>query len=224
MPRTALLIGALLACFGSAGCESGGGSPVPLPPCGWSKLVRVVDGDTIVVRLAGEEETVRYIGVDTPETSHPTRGVEPFGPEATAANRALVEGRRLCLERDITIRDRYGRLLRYVWREDGTLINEALLAQGMAQVVTYPPDVKYVESRFLPAQAEARNAGLGIWADWTPGATATEAACFRPGENACDCGDFATRASAQAFHDTHDPDDLNRLDVDGDGLVCESLP
>lgn len=212
------------------------GTATALPACAWAEAVRVIDGDTIVVLIAGAEDTVRYIGVDTPETVHPTRGVEPFGLEASAANRALVEGRRVCLESDITNRDRYGRLLRYAWLEDGTLVNEALLALGLAQVVTYPPDVKYVEPRYLPAQRAAREAGLGIWSGTAPGAMSTPAApatpggsaaapaCYQAGWNSCDCGDFATRAAAQAFHDALDPGDVNRLDADRDGFVCESLP
>lgn len=261
MVRASLLLCALLAAIAAAGCQPPDdpeGSPASprrsatagrpytvvskappassLPACTWAETVRVIDGDTIVVRIAGAEDTVRYIGVDTPETSHPTKGVEPFGAEATAANRTLVEGRRICLESDITERDRYSRLLRYAWLENGTMVNEALLALGLAQVVTYPPDVKYVESRYLPAQRAAREAGLGIWSGTAPGALSTPAptptpggrvappACYQPGRNTCDCKDFTTHASAQAFHDALDPGDINRLDADRDGLVCESLP
>ena len=84
-------------------------------------VVRVVDGDTIVVDRGRGEEHIRYIGVDTPETVIP-KPVEAFGREASAANRALVEGRQVVLERDISEVDRYGRLLRYVWLADGTSV------------------------------------------------------------------------------------------------------
>ncbi|MBK6661762.1 MAG: thermonuclease family protein [Thermoflexaceae bacterium] len=134
-----------------------------LPACQWADVSRVVDGDTIVVRIAGTEDRVRYIGVDTPETVDPRKPVQAFGPEATALNKSLVQGQRVCLEKDITDRDRYGRLLRYVWLADGRLVNEELLLAGFATVVTYPPDVKYVESRYLPAQRAAREAGRGLW-------------------------------------------------------------
>jgi len=134
-----------------------------LPACQWADVSRVVDGDTIVVRIAGTEDRVRYIGVDTPETVDPRKPVQAFGPEATALNKSLVQGQRVCLEKDITERDRYGRLLRYVWLADGRLVNEELLLAGLATVVTYPPDVKYVESRYLPAQRAAREAGRGLW-------------------------------------------------------------
>lgn len=212
-------------------------TPVPsasLPTCQWADVVRVIDGDTIAVTIDGRQDTVRYIGVDTPETRHPTRGVEPFGREASAYNSQLLQDGRVCLEKDITERDRFDRLLRYAWLEDGTFVNEALLLAGLARVVTYPPDVRYVESRYLPAQQQARDAGLGIWGD-APPPTPTEAApspvtagpppaCYVAGQNTCDCSDFATHAEAQAFHDTYDPTDINRLDGDGDGQACESLP
>lgn len=151
---------ALLACE-VAGVEPG--TTTPLPACDWAKVVRVTDGDTIRVKLDGREERVRYIGVDTPEVAGSPAGAEPFGAEASKANREMVEDERVCLERDITERDRYGRLLRYVWLADGTLVNEELLRLGLAQVITYPPDVKYVESRYLPAQDEAQAAGRGMW-------------------------------------------------------------
>ena len=127
-----------------------------------AQVVRVIDGDTIDVVIDGVQFRVRYIGVDTPETHHPSRGVEPFGFEATEANRALVEGKTVYLEKDISETDRYGRLLRYVWLADGRMVNEVLTAEGYAQVSTYPPDVKYQEA-FLTAQREARDQGRGLW-------------------------------------------------------------
>ena len=133
-------------------------------------VVAVVDGDTIKIDRGQGIERVRYIGVDTPETVHPSKPVEFMGKEASAANKALVEGREVLLERDLTELDRYGRLLRYVWVEDPsspsglTFVNAALLAGGFAQVVTYPPDVRYVDL-YLDAQREAREQGRGLWAD-----------------------------------------------------------
>ena len=120
----------------------------PTGPTQTATVVRVVDGDTIVVDRGQGPERVRYIGVDTPETVHPSKPVEAFGHEASEANRALVEGRKVVLERDISEVDRYGRLLRYVWLRDGdawSLVNLELVKRGFAQVVTYPPDVKYVD-------------------------------------------------------------------------------
>jgi micrococcal nuclease len=95
-----------------------------------ARVVRVVDGDTIVVSLAGREERVRYIGVDTPETVKPGAPVECFGKKASARNKALLPpGTEVRLDRDAEERDRYGRLLAYVYRaRDGLFVNASLAA------------------------------------------------------------------------------------------------
>ena len=126
-----------------------------------AKVIKVIDGDTIEVLLQGQQYRVRYTLVNTPETHHPTKGVEPFGPEAAEANRRLVAGKTVRLEKDVSETDQYGRLLRYVY-VDGLLVNEELLRLGMAQVATFPPDVKYVD-RFLATQKAAQEAGVGMW-------------------------------------------------------------
>ena len=122
---------------------------------------RVVDGDTIYVRLASGVEKVRYIGVDTPEVHHPTRGEEPGGPEATEVNRRLLGHDPVRLETDVQLRDRYGRLLAYVWVGD-VMVNAELVRLGYAQVMTIPPNVRYQEI-FVKLQREAREAGRGLW-------------------------------------------------------------
>ncbi|MCI0407280.1 MAG: thermonuclease family protein [Acidobacteria bacterium] len=127
------------------------------------KVVRVVDGDTIdVCCLQGKEERVRYIGVNTPETHHPTKGIEYYGREAAAANRRLVEGKTVRLEFDVQLRDPYRRLLAYVYLEDGTFVNAWLVEHGYAQVMTVPPNVKH-QDLFLSCQQAAREAGRGLW-------------------------------------------------------------
>jgi endonuclease YncB( thermonuclease family) len=136
----------------------------PRPPASdlvEAQVTRVVDGDTIEVLIDGVEYRLRYIGIDTPETKHPTSGVEPFGPEASQANSELVEGKTVLLERDVSEVDRYGRLLRYVYVDD-LMVNEELLRRGLARVATFPPDVKYVD-RFLEVQRAAQKAGMGMW-------------------------------------------------------------
>jgi len=122
-------------------------------------VARAVDGDTVV--LVGGER-VRYIGVDTPELHHPKRPVEAYAREAWAFNRRLVEGKQVRLEFDVQRRDRYGRLLAYVFLEDGTFVNAELIQQGYAQILTIPPNVKYQE-RFLVWQRQAREARRGLW-------------------------------------------------------------
>jgi micrococcal nuclease len=129
-------------------------------------VVRIVDGDTIHVRLGERIEKVRYIGVDTPEIHHPARGEEPGGRAAALVNRELVDGRRVRLELDVQARDRYGRLLAYVWVEE-TMVNAELVRRGFAQVMTVPPNVRH-QSLFVRLQREARDAGRGLWSARLP--------------------------------------------------------
>ena len=127
-----------------------------------ARVVEVVDGDTIRVKMNGRIYTVRYIGIDTPELHHPNKPVEYFAKEAYEANRKLVEGKTVILEKDISETDRYGRLLRYVYVGD-VFVNAYLVEQGYAKVATFPPDVKHAEL-FRRLEKEAREAGRGLWA------------------------------------------------------------
>jgi micrococcal nuclease len=104
---------------------------------------------------------VRYIGIDTPETVHPTIPDEPIGKEASDMNRRPVEGKRVRLEKDVSETDQYGRLLRYIYVND-MFVNAELVRLGYVQVTTYPPDVKYQEL-FLELQREAQMANRGLW-------------------------------------------------------------
>jgi micrococcal nuclease len=141
MTRIALLAVALTACL--AQDLSG-------------PVVRVIDGDTIVVQLDGTREHVRYIGIDTPEMDDERPEIRRRAVAAKEANARLVGGRRVRLELDVERRDRYGRLLAYVWVGD-TLVNEALVRAGHAAPYTVPPNVKYAD-RFLAAARGARRA------------------------------------------------------------------
>ncbi len=115
---------------------------------------RVIDGDTIELDSG---EHVRYIGIDTPEM----RPLEAWAEAATKANRELVEGKTVLVVPGVQQRDRYGRLLAYVWVDD-VFVNEELVRRGYARVATYPPNVRYQE-RFLAAEREARGADRGLW-------------------------------------------------------------
>lgn len=148
-----------------------GPSPSPLPREERGEdlvgaVVRVVDGDTVWVRLAGGVEKVRYIGIDAPETSHPTRGEEPGGRAATLVNSRLVGDRTVRLEPDVQRRDRYGRLLAYVWvaAPDGgeLMVNAELVRLGYAAVLTVPPNVRHAEL-FRKLAIEAREHRRGLW-------------------------------------------------------------
>ena len=125
---------------------------------------RVVDGDTVVIHLSGRDEDVRLIGIDTPETVDPRKPVQCFGKEASRRTAALLpQGTAVRLERDVEARDRYGRLLAYVFRvDDGTFVNLALAEEGYALSLTIPPNVAYAD-QFAGAAADARRAGRGLW-------------------------------------------------------------
>jgi len=137
-----------------------GGSPADQ---GVARVERVVDGDTIKVVLDGREETVRYIGVDTPETKKPGTPVQCFGTRASAENERLVEGQGVRLVVGAEPRDRYGRLLAYVRRaNDGAFVNERLLRGGFARTLTIAPNDRYA-ARFRLIEDSARAARAGLW-------------------------------------------------------------
>ena len=124
------------------------------------KVIHVTDGDTIKVE---GEKVIRYIGIDTPETVHPSKPVQCYGREASAKNKGLVEGKEVMLEKDVSELDKYGRQLRYVWIGN-ILVNEYLVREGYAQSSSYPPDVKY-QDRFVEAQRLARQEAKGLWGE-----------------------------------------------------------
>lgn len=131
---------------------------------GLYEVLRVVDGDTIEIDYNGEKEKVRLIGVDTPESVHPDAEKNTdYGKTAAEFTTEKLEGQLVSLEFDVEQRDKYGRLLAYVYL-DGQMFNSLLLEEGHAMVSTYPPNVKYADL-FLEQQQEAREAGVGLWAD-----------------------------------------------------------
>lgn len=131
------------------------GPPGPIRETSPCTIQRVTDGDTIECAEVGR---VRLIGMDTPELSQ-----EPYGRLAAEALAALTPvGSRVELERDVELRDRYGRMLAYVWL-DGAQVNWVLVRQGWALLATYPPNVQYVDW-YTEAQRRAREDGVGLWA------------------------------------------------------------
>ena len=127
------------------------------------RVERVVDGDTFVAAVGGRRERVRIIGVDTPETVAPNRPVEPYGRQASDFAKKELTGQTIRLAGDAEPRDRYGRLLAYVWLADGTFWNALLAAEGYAQQLTIPPNVTYADL-FRRLVAEARQHDRGLWA------------------------------------------------------------
>jgi micrococcal nuclease len=180
------------------------------------QVERVIDGDTIDVRIGDETYRVRYIGMDTPEVG------DPFAREATELNRELVQGQTATLVKDVSETDRYGRLLRYVFVGD-TFVNYELVAQGLAMASTYPPDVACAQT-FVEAQREAVAAGVGLWA-------AGEGSAAPPPADGCDpsypticipspppdldCRDIPYRRFRVL------PPDPHNFDGDHDGIGCE---
>lgn len=177
-------------------------------------VVRVIDGDTIDVAVPGRTERVRLIGIDTPEVG------DCHAKQATAKLASLILGKRVRLEADRSqgSRDRYGRLLRYVRMvPHGTNVNERLVAGGYAREYTYDDPYRH-QAAFKAAERAARAAGKGLWG-------ACPATPSPPVDRNCD--DFATQAKAQAYFDSRGGSktrNVDGLDGDGDGVVCEALP
>ncbi len=129
-------------------------------------VTRVVDGDTLAIDYNGVREKVRLIGINTPETVDPRKPVECFGKEASNRMKDLVEGKKVYLETDSTQgeRDKYGRLLAYIYLEDGQMVNRKMLAEGYAYEYTYLRPYKY-QQEFKDFQIFAKNSKVGLWAD-----------------------------------------------------------
>jgi len=211
---------------------------------------RVIDGDTIEL---DNGQKVRYIGIDTPETVHPSIPVQCFGQEASNKNKELVEGKMIRMEKDVSETDRYGRLLRYIY-VDNLFVNDYLVRNGYAYADTVPPDVKYSD-QFVKAQQEARENNRGLWLgcpsqnailnntntsnnqsanqnnnnnqqnNSTPGPT-SNTSNYICSYNAYNCTDFTTHAEAQAVYEYCGGvnNDIHQLDRDKDGQACETLP
>jgi micrococcal nuclease len=174
-----LLVALLAGCDGYLGGGGGGAGKAPgdlatsaTERAAWpdppkdavaAKVERVVDGDTFIASVRSRRERIRVIGVDTPESVDPNRPDEPFGKEASDFAKHYLNGETVRLAGDAEPRDRYGRMLAYVWLRDGTFWNALLAAEGYAQQLTIPPNVTYA-SLFRSLVSEARRNNRGLWA------------------------------------------------------------
>lgn len=140
-----------------------GGYPTPDPGVRELKVARVVDGDTVQLLEGGKRFSVRLIGIDTPETVHPSKPVECYGPEASAYLKGLLTGKVVAYGEDPTqgATDKYGRGLGYLWFE-GRLVNQVMVQRGLAREYTYAKPYRY-QREFRAAEASARAAKLGLW-------------------------------------------------------------
>lgn len=198
MKRFALV---LLALFSFASAER----------LGPYEVIRVVDGDTLRLLIDGRSEPVRLLGIDTPETVHPFKPIEPYGPEASAYLKSLVSGRLVYLETDERLRDRYNRLLAYVFLEDDTHVNLELVEAGLAYMLTIKPNVRYVPL-YRAASQGAASVNKALWGQY---------ALPFVDRN---CRDFATQAEAQAFYEGAKPGNRHRLDANRNDEACQHLP
>jgi micrococcal nuclease len=128
------------------------------------RVVRIVDGDTVKVRIGDSTHTVRYIGVDTPESVKPNEPVQCFGRQASSFNSRLVAGRSVRLEYGAERRDRYGRLLAYVYLQGHSRsVNAELVARGYGRVLAIAPNTSHLRA-YLRLERRARSRHLGLWA------------------------------------------------------------
>ena len=127
-------------------------------------ILNVIDGDTVEIDINGNTERVRLIGVNTPETKHPTKPIECFGPEASAyLTQLLPKGTHVRIERDIEARDRYGRMLLYLYRElDNLFINLDLVLRGYGTPMSIEPNI-FHRNDFVHAAALAETINVGLW-------------------------------------------------------------
>lgn len=201
-------------------------------------VIKVVDGDTIKVDINGTQETIRLIGINSPESVDPRKPVECFGIEASNRAKELLNNKKVILENDPTQgeRDKYQRLLRYVWLEDGTFFNKKMISDGYANEYTYNTPYKY-QAEFKQAEAEAKALKKGLWAEdaclenqtespSTETQTPADTSSIICSSNTYNCTDFKTHAEAQQVFNFCGGvnNDIHRLDSDGDGVACESLP
>jgi micrococcal nuclease len=195
----------------------------------YAELIEITDGDTIRVQFEdGTTARVRYIGMDTPETG------DALSIAATDRNSELAAGKTAMLVKDVSEVDRFDRLLRYVIVQ-GVFINYELVRQGYAWAKSYPPDTA-CDAAFRQVQTSAQSAQIGVWAPFPlPLPTvASRSETIDPGPAACsctgniyNCDAFSTHAQAQSCFDycvSVGAGDVHRLDGDGDGSACESLP
>jgi len=181
----------------------------------YAKVTRVIDGDTIII---DNNESVRLICMDTPE-----RGEKGY-LEAKRYLEKLILNEKVKLVKDVSNRDKYNRLLKYIYTEKGDFVNEIMVRDGYAEAYPYNPDTKLCP-QIIEAEKQAREEGLGIWAREEE-LEVKEISDIICDYNAYNCGDFSSHAEAQAVFEKCGgvENDVHQLDRDKDGVACETLP
>ncbi|MGH3328102.1 MAG: thermonuclease family protein [Streptomycetales bacterium] len=237
--RYAFLVAAAVLTGGCAVAphgDTGGPRPDGVPVEAQLVVVsRAVDGDTLDVRAlksgpvfgASSQASVRLLEVDTPETKHPTVGVECFGPQAARfLQRWLPAGAKVWAAPDEERADHYGRDLLYLWTQDGTFVNREIIRRGFGEAVLYEPNDRYIDA-MRAAEAKASSAGKGLWGACR-GAREQPAPAGRERDGRAGTDPrFGTCAEANGagygpYHEGRDPEYAWYTDGDGDGAVCES--
>ena len=214
---------------------------------GFYDVLKVIDGDTIVVDIRGKKETLRLIGIDAPEIGGSSLNKKCFGKEAEEFAKKILSGASVGLENDETQdeRDKYVRLLRYVILKDGSNFNKMMIREGLAKEYTYKTPYKY-QKEFKNAENEARKAKKGLWSecgddnnhnsggdeDRNSNNSLSSAPILGTSDCYCEsnkynCSDFKTHAEAQSIFKCcmkKIGGDIHRLDGNNDSQVCENLP
>ncbi|MDD3006480.1 MAG: thermonuclease family protein [Candidatus Pacebacteria bacterium] len=204
-------------------------------------VYKVIDGDTITVTIDGVNQTIRLIGIDTPEVISSFTTAEYYGAEASAVAKEKLTGKKVRLESNPVSgdKDKYDRLLRYVYTDSGTLFNKWMIVEGYAKEYTYNGIVYKYQADFKAAQNTAKTEQKGLWASSvhksasesittpiTKTPAVTVSGTYNCSGNVYNCGDFTSQAQAQAIYDycmQTVGSDIHRLDSDKDEVVCESL-
>lgn len=211
---------------------------------------KVVDGDTVTVIINGSDETIRIIGINSPESVDPRKSVECFGIKASSKAKEMLSNQKVKLEKDESQgeRDKYGRLLRYVWLDKEAIdFGAYMIQEGFAYEYTYNTPYKY-QTKYRELQKEAEKNKKGLWADdacidqmddksthlnpqkpaikTNNDSVPLQRSAFSSTDK--DCKDFSTQSEAQEYFDSRGGSSINNVDrLDGsdhDGVVCESLP
>lgn len=205
-------------------------------------VYKVIDGDTIIVTMNGTDQTVRLIGIDSPEVTSSFTTAKYYGAEASAIAKEKLTGQKVRLESDPVSgdKDKYDRLLRYVYTDSDILFNKWMIVEGFAKEYTYNSIAYKYQADFKAAQTTAKAAQKGLWTNsvyksvaepvappivTTP--TVAPSGSYNCSGNVYNCGVFTSQTQAQAAYNycmQKVGSDIHQLDADEDGAVCESLP